>query len=103
MYPSATYKNRIDLWSTDLSIGLSTDEGEAFQPDSLNRLASGTDVLLHLKLLQENQNAAAIQCIKLIMVRCELEQTVRQNLHFFYKCRCYLLYPPQTKFGGGGI
>ena len=29
--------------------------------------------------------------IKLIMVRYILELTVRQNLHFFYQCRCNLL------------
>ena len=41
-------------------------------------LATGTDVLL----LAENTRAA-IQCIKLIMVRYVLEQTVKQNLYFF--------------------
>ena len=57
-----------------------------FSTRRLDRFASGTYVLLRLKLFQKNQHAA-IQCIKLIMVSCVLEQTVRQNLHFFYKCR----------------
>ena len=30
-------------------------------------------------------------CMKLILVRYVLELTVRQNLHFFYQYRCYLL------------
>ena len=62
----------------------------AFQLGTLYCLATRTDVLLCLKFLPKINNAA-ILCIKLIMVRCVLEQTVRQNLHFFYKCRCYLL------------
>ena len=33
----------------------------------------------------------AIQYIKLIMVIYVLQQNIRQNLHFFHKCRCYLL------------
>ena len=32
-----------------------------------------------------------MQRIKLIMVKYVLQQTVRQNLHFFHKCRWYLL------------
>ena len=28
--------------------------------------------------------------MKLILVRCVLELTVRQNLHFFYQYRCYI-------------
>ena len=33
----------------------------------------------------------AIQWVKLILIKYVLEQTFRQNLHFFHKCRCYLL------------
>ena len=43
--------------------------------------------MLYLKFLKKNQQAA-MQCIKLI--RCVLGQTVTQNLHFFFKYRCYL-------------
>ena len=28
----------------------------------------------------------AIQWIKLILIKCVLQQTFRQNLHFFHKC-----------------
>ena len=44
---------------------------------------------LHFTLLLLNTFGNA--CMKLILVRCVLELTVRQNLHFFYQYRCYLL------------
>ena len=40
--------------------------------------------------LWKNQHTS-IQCIKLIILTYVLQQTVRQNVHFFQKCRCYLL------------
>ena len=49
-----------------------------------------------LKLLQYvftllSNNTFDNVCMKLILVRYVLELTVRQNLHFFYQYRCYLL------------
>ena len=46
--------------------------------DALDLLVTRIDVLLRLKILQKNQHMA-IQCITLVMVRCVLQQTVRQN------------------------
>ena len=61
-----------------------------FKPGALDQFATETIVLFCTKLLQRNQHAA-IQCIKLIKVRCVFEQTIRQNLHFFSICSCYLI------------
>ena len=63
----------------------------AFQPDHLHCLATGTDILLCLKLMQKNQHAA-IWSIKLIMVRSVLVLSVRQSLHSFYKINVDVIY-----------
>ena len=66
----------------------------------LVRLAIETVDNLRFKLFQYSEvtgNAwgvskhMAIQWIKLILFKYVLQQTFRQNLHFFHKCRCYLL------------
>ena len=71
-----------------------------FLAGHLVRLAIGTVDYLCYKLLQYSEvtgNAwvvtkhVTIQCIKFIRDINELQQNFIQNLHFFHKCRCYLL------------
>ena len=65
----------------------------AFQRGS-NHSATLTINDMLLKLLHYfgiSANSCSNSCMKWILVSCVLELTVRQNLHFFYQCRCYLL------------
>ena len=73
---------------------LSSQQPLVFQPGALDnfRLKLLHNYSIWMKSTRDNT------CINLTMVRGELELTVRQNLNFFYQCRCYLLSVILQKF-----